>query len=71
MTRLLPRRVYQKRHDSFAALRLPAGTVATITMRRPNAANALSAQLIDEIDGAFDLAAGAYIVEARATFETP
>ncbi len=32
------------------------GTVATITMRRPEAANALNAALIDEIDAAFDLA---------------
>jgi enoyl-CoA hydratase len=32
------------------------GTVATITLRRPGSANALNAQLIDEIDGAFDLA---------------
>ena len=32
------------------------GTVAIITMRRPQAANALNAQLIDEIDGALDLA---------------
>jgi enoyl-CoA hydratase len=32
------------------------GTVATVTMRRPGSANALNAQLIGEIDGAFDLA---------------
>jgi enoyl-CoA hydratase len=32
------------------------GTVAIVTLRRPQAANALNAQLIDEIDGAFDLA---------------
>jgi len=32
------------------------GTVATVTMRRPGSANALNAQLIDELDGAFDLA---------------
>ena len=33
-------------------------TIATVTMRRPGSANALNAQLIDEIDGAFDLAEG-------------
>ena len=32
------------------------GTVAVVTLRRPEAANALNAQLIDEIDGALDLA---------------
>ncbi|HVN51404.1 MAG TPA: enoyl-CoA hydratase [Acidimicrobiales bacterium] len=32
------------------------GTIATITMRRPRSANALNAQLIDELDAAFDLA---------------
>jgi enoyl-CoA hydratase len=32
------------------------GTVAVITLRRPQAANALNAELIDEIDGALDLA---------------
>jgi enoyl-CoA hydratase len=32
------------------------GAVAIVTLRRPKAANALNAQLIDELDGAFDLA---------------
>ncbi len=32
------------------------GQVAIITLRRPKAANALNAQLIDELDGALDLA---------------
>ena len=32
------------------------GAVATITLRRPEAANALNAAMIDEIDAAFDLA---------------
>ena len=32
------------------------GAVATITLQRPEAANALNAAMIDDIDGAFDLA---------------
>jgi enoyl-CoA hydratase len=45
--------------DRFAALSYEVddeGVIATITMRRPESANALNAQLIDELDGAFDLA---------------
>ena len=34
------------------------GAIATITMRRPDAANALNSAMIDEIDAAFDLAEG-------------
>ncbi len=45
--------------DAFSVLsyeRDGDGQVATITLRRPKSANALNAQLIDELDGALDLA---------------
>jgi len=42
---------------SFAALRYRSdGPVATITLGRPESANALNSQLIDELDAALDLA---------------
>jgi enoyl-CoA hydratase len=51
--------VSEERGGPFSSLRYALdhdGTVATITLARPKAANALNAALIDELDGAFDLA---------------
>ena len=43
--------------EGFETIRYETdGAVATITMNRPDVANAQDSRLIDEIDAAFDLA---------------
>ena len=43
--------------DQFSTISyVVGGAIATITLRRPESANALSAAMIDELDAAFDLA---------------
>ena len=53
---------------AFETIRYAAeGPVATITLARPNAANAQNSQLIYELDAAFDRADEMWRAELRAT----